>query len=135
MLSHNHMKHLIHAVVLSLLFQGSMGCLWAEDISTGGWRLWPDRDAVWQNDTLFLPSEANLHDMPVNPPTGGWQALNDQQGIPVTLPSTVEEHYWGAFGTRPYAHNEAQRGPGTSFQNGNYLGVSWWWRTVQIPKF
>jgi beta-galactosidase/beta-glucuronidase len=52
-----------------------------------------------------------------------------------SLPSAVEEHYWGKFGTRPYAHNEAQRGPGTSFENGNYLGVSWWWREIEIPKF
>jgi beta-galactosidase len=71
----------------------------------------------------------------VNPPTSGWGVLNDEQGIPITLPTTVEEHYWGKFGTRPYAYNEAQRGPGTTFQNGNYLGVSWWWHEIQIPKF
>lgn len=112
-----------------------MNYLFAEDISTSGWRLWPDRHAAWQDDTLYLPSEVNLGEMPVNPPTGGWQVLDDQQGIPVTLPGTVEEHYWGKFGTRPYAPNEAQRGSGTSFLNGNYLGVSWWWRTIQIPKF
>ncbi|HVU08349.1 MAG TPA: glycoside hydrolase family 2 TIM barrel-domain containing protein [Verrucomicrobiae bacterium] len=107
----------------------------AEDISTSGWRLWPDREAAWTNDTLYLPAEVNFAQMPVNPPTGGWKVLNDQQGISVTLPTTVEEHFWGKFGTRPYAHNEAQRGPSTSFPNGNYLGVSWWWREIQIPKF
>jgi beta-galactosidase len=107
----------------------------AEDISSSGWRLWPDREAAWKTDTLYLPAEVKLDRMPVNPPTGGWQALNGQQGIPVTLPSTVEEHYWGKFGTRPYTKNEAQRGAGTSFPNGNYLGVSWWWRQVQIPNF
>jgi hypothetical protein len=82
----------------------------AEDLSTSGWRLWPDRDAAWTNDTLYLPSEIKLDQMPVNPPTDGWPALNDQQGMAVTLPSMVEEHYWGKFDTRPYAHNEAQRG-------------------------
>jgi beta-galactosidase len=107
----------------------------AKDISGSGWRLWPDQQASWKNDALYLPSEVNLDQMPVNPPTGGWQVLNDQQGIRVTLPSTVEEHYWGKFGTRPYAHNEAQKGPDTFFPNGNYLGVSWWWREIQIPKF
>jgi hypothetical protein len=25
-----------------------------------GWRLWPDTQAPWQNDTLYLPSEVNL---------------------------------------------------------------------------
>jgi beta-galactosidase len=107
----------------------------AEDISTAGWRLWPDRQAAWQNDTLYLPSEVQLDKMPVNPPTGGWNALSDTQGIPVTLPSTVEEHFWGAFGVRPYALNEAQKGPKTAFPNGNYLGVSWWWRTIQPATF
>jgi hypothetical protein len=47
----------------------------------------------------------------------------------------VEEHYWGKFGTRPYNKHEAQRGAGTSFPNGNYLGVSWWWRDIQVPDF
>jgi beta-galactosidase len=127
------MKYFLAAFIVA--FGVTIFRLPAEDISTSGWRLWPDREAAWTNDTLYLPSEVKLDQMSVNPPTGGWQALNDQQGIPVTLPSTVEEHYWGKFGTRPYAHNEAQRGPDTSFPNGNYLGVSWWWREIQIPKF
>src|SRR5260221_8791886 len=107
----------------------------AEDISASGWRLWPDREAAWTNDTLYLPAEVKLNQMPVNPPTGGWQALNGEQGVPVALPTTVEEHFWGNFGTRPYAKNEAQKGPRTSFPNGNYLGVSWWWREIEIPQF
>jgi len=109
----------------------------AEDISASNWRLWPDQQAAWKDDTLYLPSEVDLSKMPVNPPTGGWQALNDQQGIDVTLPSTVEEHFWGKLngGPRLYAKNEAQKGPQTSFPNGNYLGVSWWWRQIQVPDF
>ena len=121
------------------LLIAALACLtvsaFAEDISTAGWRLWPDRAAAWKDDTLYLPAEVKLAQLPVNPPTGGWQSLSDQQGLAVTLPTTVEEHFWGSFGTRPYAHNEAQRGPGTSFENGNYLGVSWWWRELEIPKF
>jgi beta-galactosidase len=107
----------------------------AEDISTSGWRLWPDRAAPWKDDVLYLPQEMKLANLPVNQPTGGWQALNDQEGVPVTLPTTVEEHFWGKFGTRPYANNEAQRGKDTSFPIGNYLGVSWWWRQIQVPDF
>jgi len=105
------------------------------DLSKSGWRLWLDQKATWENDTLYLPSEVRLSALPVNPPTGGWQVLGAQQGIPVTLPTTVEEHYWGKLGTRPYNQYEAQRGPGTSFQNGNYKGVSWWYRPVAIPRF
>jgi beta-galactosidase len=105
------------------------------DISTSRWRLWPDTAAEWKNDDIYLPSEVNLDKLKVNAPTGGWNVLTNKQGINVTLPSTVEEHYWGKFGRRPYTKNEAQRGKGTAFGNGNYLGVSWWWRPVQIPQF
>lgn len=130
------MKNFFLSVIALLIAFGSLpDGVAAEDISRSGWRLWPDREAAWTNDTLYLPSEVKFDQMPVNPPTGGWQVLNDQQGIPVTLPSTVEEHFWGKFGARPYAPNEAQKGPKTSFPNGNYLGVSWWWREIQIPKF
>jgi hypothetical protein len=121
---------LLVAQLLGLALTGA-----AQDLSGSGWRLWPDREAAWTNDTLYLPNEVKLEQMPVNPPTGGWAALNDQQGIDVTLPTTVEEHYWGKFGTRPYGRHEAQRGAQTSFPNGNYLGVSWWWREVRVPKF
>jgi len=107
----------------------------ATDLSKSGWRLWLDTKAAWENDTLYLPSEVDLSRLPVNPPTGGWSVLGAQQGIGVQLPTTVEEHYWGKLGTRPYNQYEAQRGPVTSFQNGNYKGVSWWYRPVQVPNF
>ena len=48
--------------------------------------------------------------MPVNAPRRPGDALNGKQGIPVTLPSTVEEHFWGAFGTRPYNKFERKEG-------------------------
>jgi beta-galactosidase len=104
------------------------------DISNAGWRLWPDTAAQWKNDDIYLPADVNLSKIKTNAPTGGWNALSDRQGINVTLPSTVEEHYWGKFGRRPYTKNEAQRGKGTAFGNGNYLGVSWWWRSIQVPQ-
>lgn len=111
----------------------AVGFSQSSDISKSGWRLWLDRTAAWKNDRLYLPSEVDLYRLPVNAPSGGWATLSEGQGIRVTLPTTVEEHFWGKFGTRPYGPHEAQRGPGTSFQIGNYLGVSWWYRTIQIP--
>ncbi len=71
-----------------------------------GWRMWPDTEAAWQDDALYLPDEFDLARLPVNLPTGGWQALNAQQGIPVTLPASVEQYYWGRFGARSYTKNE-----------------------------
>src|SRR5258705_8345911 len=93
------------AIIFLLISLGFFSGLAAQDISVSGWRLWPDTAAKWKQDKLWLPGEVNLMSMPVNMPTGGWQALNNQQGIPVKLPGTVEEHYWGKFGTRPYTKN------------------------------
>jgi beta-galactosidase len=99
-----------------------------------GWRLWPDRQAQWHQDKVFLPEDVHLSQLPVHPPTGGWGMLNAHQGISVTLPSTVEQHYWGKFGFRPYTGGEyidADSDP--QVQNGNDIGVSWWWRPMSIP--
>ena len=85
------MKRFFLVALAALYVSASGSSTLAEDISTAGWRLWPDRDAAWKDETLYLPDEVKLGQMPVNPPTGGWQALNEQQGVNVTLPTTVEE--------------------------------------------
>jgi hypothetical protein len=91
----------------------------AQDLSTNGWRLWPDTKASWQSDTLYLPEDVVLTNLPVNPPTGGWGVLNGSQGISVLLPSSVEQYYWAAFGGTAYT--------------GDYSGVAWWWKTFTAP--
>jgi beta-galactosidase len=104
------------------------------NIPDDGWRLWPDTKAEWKNDNLYLPDDVNLAKLPVNPPTGGWDMLDGSNGITVKLPSTVEEHYWGKFGLRPYGRDEyTYGGRDPEVLNGNYEGVSWWWRTVDVP--
>ncbi|WP_420237109.1 malectin domain-containing carbohydrate-binding protein [Telmatobacter bradus] len=102
-------------------------------VPDAGWNLWPDVHAEWKDDVLYLPEEVNLAKLPVHPPTGGWQVL-DQQGIRVTLPATVEQYYWGKLGQRPYTASEygyTETDP--EIKNGNYEGVSWWTRSVDIP--
>ena len=90
-------------------------------MAADGWRLWPDQVAKWRDEQLFLPPEdANLTAIPVYPPSGGWGVLTDSQGISVTLPSSVEEHYWAVL-----------RG---DIYKGYYEGVSWWWRTFSAPS-
>ena len=71
--------------------------------------------------------------MPVNPPSGGWEVLHQKQGIPVTLPSTVEEYYWGKLQDKPYGPATTVN-PVKSQTNGSYVGVSWWWRTFHAPE-
>ena len=103
-------------------------------IPDDGWRLWPDTKAAWKDDALYLPDDVDLERLPVNAPTGGWEALDGQNGVAVTLPSTVEQHFWGKFGLRPYTKEEyTYGGRDPEVQNGNYEGVSWWWRDVAVP--
>jgi hypothetical protein len=100
-----------------------------------GWRLWPDADAPWKDDALFLPDEADLARLPIHPPTGGWATLNPQQGIPVTLPASVEQYYWGRLASRPYTTAEYEYArTDTELRNGAYRGVSWFWRSFDVPE-
>lgn len=85
------------------------------DLSGSGWKLWEDKAAPWQDVELFLPP-INLSKLPVNPPTGGWSVLGSN-GMVVSVPGTVEQYL------------SPSTGP-----NGDYKGVSWWWRTIRIPE-
>ena len=79
-------------------------------------------------------SAANRKPLPVNEPTGGWGLLDHLTGINVTLPTTVEQHHWGKFGTRPYTPEEYRYAADDPIpQNGAYLGVSWWGTQIHIP--
>ena len=105
---------------------------WPENgtlIPDEGWRLWLDRAAEWKQDAIFLPEDVSQRAdgvvmgggkaLPVNAPTGGWGVLSgDASGsIPVTLPGTVEQHFWGKFGAgadgkpRPYLAEEYRYAP------------------------
>jgi beta-galactosidase len=125
-----------------------------------GWHLWVDDKAPWQNDDIFLPEDIswigegeNAHlcgkgtPLPVNTPTGGWSTLTPTAGKEVVLPTTVEQHFWGKYGSRPYTPEEyryaADDKHGTQPisapadddvpQNGAYFGVSWFYRAITIP--
>jgi hypothetical protein len=126
---------------------------WPENgtlIADEGWRLWIDEKAEWKNDAIYLPEDVTQdgngvvlgkgEPLPVNAPTGGWGVLNDAAGIAVTLPSTVEQHFWGKYGAgddgkpRAYTPDEYRYAADDPVpQNGAYFGVSWWWREIEIP--
>ena len=59
-------------------------------LTGGGWSLWFDKEAEWQNDRLYLPNEiTDLSILPVNEPTGGWQVLNhNPNASPADLPES-----------------------------------------------
>ena len=95
-----------------------------------GWRLWLDPKAAWWDDALYLPEDVNLTNLPVNPPTGGWAVLNNQAGIGVSLPATVEQYY---FNKAP-AQTAASTLPSDIVAvEGYYRGVSWWYRPFTLP--
>jgi hypothetical protein len=102
-----------------------------------GWGLWIDKEAQWREDEIFLPDDVHLERLPNNPPTGGWKSLYARSGGPdfatVSLPSTVEQHFWRKYGSRPYTPEEYRYAADDPIpQNGAYEGVSWWWRTIEI---
>jgi beta-galactosidase len=99
-----------------------------------GWRLWIDQGAAWKDDLIHLPGAFELAKLPLNPPTGGWGALASGEAITVKLPTTVEEHFWGRFGTRPYGPDEYRYAEDDDVPRyGAYKGVSWWSRSIDIP--
>jgi len=120
-------------VVFTVFFISAICLAYDLNIDDEGWRLWPDTSAAWENDDIFLPDEVDLATLPVNIPTGGWEVLNREQGISITLPSTVEEHYWGKFGLRNYHNTYYFERSDDQVKNGNYPGVSWWWKEIDIP--
>ncbi len=97
------------------------------------WRLWLDRSAPWKDDRIFLPEETRLDRLPVNAPTGGWPGLVNGQSLEVTLPATVEQFFWGINGYRTYKDEYKFEDSDPEVKNGNYEGVSWWWRSIEIP--
>ena len=145
------------------LAQGGAGSVahaveaWPENgtlITDIGWRLWVDTKAGWKQDAIFLPEDVAQgadgvvmgggKPLPVNAPTGGWGVLaaggKPGESVGVTLPGTVEQHFWGKFGagedgkTRPYTPEEYRYAADDPIpQNGAYFGVSWWWREIEIP--
>ncbi len=84
------------------------------DLSGSEWKLWQDRSASWENDTLFLPP-VDLSKVPVNAPTGGWESLAN--GIPVTVPGTSEEFLGKGLGPESMVK-----------------GVTWWVREFTMPE-
>jgi beta-galactosidase len=109
------------AVLLSLVVCFlSSGAVFAQsvgraelDLSGPDWKLWLDREATWKEDKLFFPVPA-LEALPVNLPTGGWDALSGS--VAVKVPGTVEEYL--------------QTAPSPE---GDITGVSWWVRKFELP--
>src|SRR6185312_5988883 len=97
------------------------------------WNIWPDLQAPWKNDRIFLPADVDLAALPVNPPTGGWETLDRTQDRLVTLPATIEQYHWGMTGFRPYHEEYKFEATDPEVKNGAYYGVSWWWRDVDLP--
>ncbi|WP_207422988.1 glycoside hydrolase family 2 protein [Desertivirga brevis] len=90
------------------------------DLSGNNWKLVLDRKATWINDELYAPPVA-LKKLKPNLPVGGWAALEKEPGIVTKVPATVEQFHWGANGN-------------SYGLSGNYLGVSWFTTTAEVPS-
>lgn len=89
------------------------------DLSGHDWNITLDLDASWENEELHLPP-VDVSTLPVRIPSGGWALLEKPQASGVHLPATVEEYLWGWNGE-------------TFGVTGNYVGVSWFETTVEVP--
>ncbi|HEX2998976.1 MAG TPA: glycoside hydrolase family 2 TIM barrel-domain containing protein, partial [Armatimonadota bacterium] len=98
------------SLLLSFSASGDPG-RWERELSGDNWRLWLDREAKWIDDDIFMPP-VEIASLPVNPPTGGWNALNGASRKTISVPATVEEHFWSSNGN-PWG------------EAGDYRGVSW----------
>ena len=107
---------LLPAVVMSALPAGRQSI----SLNNSSWSITLDKNASWQNDTLYLPP-VDLSALDVNIPSGGWSLLEKPDVAGVHLPATVEEYLWGwnseTFGV-----------------NGNYVGVSWFETRFNVPS-
>ena len=89
------------------------------ELSGEGWTLWPDREADWENDSIFMPP-VDITKIPVNAPSCGWDKFERaHEKLKVNVPGTVEEYCWGANGN-PIGIA------------GDYRGVSWWSRSFTL---
>lgn len=86
------------------------------DISKNQWNIWLDKDAGWENDKLYVPEDVKTNTLPVNPPTGGWGTLDNNDGKQATLPACIEEYFSGGI------------------NNWTYHGVSWYSTQIDIPN-
>jgi beta-galactosidase len=108
-------------ILLSGLASAQTG-RWEKELSDKNWNLWLDHAAIWYNDDIYLPP-VNVSTLPVNPPTCGWDKLHlNNSLITVSVPGTVEEHYWGEIGGA------------VQDTNGNYVGVSWWNKKFHLDE-
>lgn len=79
------------------------------------WKVWLDKKAQWKNDSIFLPGEFKLLELPVNIPSCGWNCMYENIGNNCILPTTIEEQF------------------GKS-NDWSYHGVSWYFRSFELSS-
>ncbi|MGQ0553550.1 MAG: PA14 domain-containing protein [Planctomycetota bacterium] len=123
------------------------------DLSGAGWSLFLDAAAEWEGDALHPPG-VDVRKLPAHPPSGGWGRLSVAAvpgattalagGVPlsVSVPSTVEEHFWDGLAAERRAALDGSSGGGPVGGGallaepdtlGDYVGVSWWRRSFDVP--
>ena len=85
------------------------------NLTGNGWRVWLDKDAHYDTDTLYAPSQVNLKKIALNPPTCGWDKLYSEAGIISKIPASFEELF--AKGDPLFL----------------YHGVGWFSKSIDIP--
>jgi hypothetical protein len=116
----NNMRTLLKIVLFSVCAISGYSQERKTVLLDDGWKLWHDKQAVWQNDSLYLPSEVVIRELAKTAPApvGGWAIFDGRPDgtVDVDLPALVEEYL------TPDGHVDT------------YLpGVFWFWKDVKIP--
>jgi beta-galactosidase len=91
-----------------------------KELSGEKWRLWLDKKAHWIDDDIYMPP-VTVSSLPVNPPTCGWDKLESFADKIISVPATVEEHFWSRNGN-PWG------------EAGDYRGVSWFSTSFSVDS-
>ncbi len=104
-------------------------------IPDDNWKVWLDKSAKWENDDIYLPNDVVLEKLPINEPSIGFAKLETTSDKIISIPSTIEQHFWGVNGFRPYGADEYRYAEVDNVpQYGAYKGVSWWSKNIKIPN-
>ncbi len=112
----NKNKSLLRSISFIILMGMGPPKVHGQDLDLGRlkWKVWLDNEAEWKDDSLFLPGEFRLGELPRNAPACGWDEVYTL-GQSATLPAVVEELYSGGNATW------------------TYHGVCWFTTEIDIP--
>ena len=111
------MRFISTAVFLALIVTACSHDYESDTLDLGfyQWNLWPDPEGVWEESFVgdsISNAAAELENIPMNPPSCGWEELHRGKGKLVRIPTDISEH----------------------FSAEGYTGVTWFHTRYTLPE-